>query len=841
MKRCLVFFFVMSLSVQLHAQQWTAIAPMHVARAESEAVQLHDGTILVVGGYASGVVEGSCEIYNPKTNTWNLTGSLSTPRFRFALNILPTGKVVALGGLTDLGRGTTNSCEVYDPVTGTWSTFGTLPEASENFPTCYLEDSTLVFLGGLDANTTRFLETSGEINPNSLAISSLPPMLIGNYSHFGQYLSSRRMIVAGGGDLGGVNGPYLRSTEVYDLNTQQWSLVDSLIDVCSDGNHHIVKLDDDRLVIPSGRSGPNTETLLVQIFDPTTLTWSAPGSLPREHFHCYSILVGEDSILTIGGATDPATTADIVGYTDWYNCRNNTSWEGPSMIDPRHVYSSLNLLLPVPGSSCADSEAIYVFGGETTGKVDINRCERLVLGLQFPAGLGLTTLTLPTSPQSTMQWECGGLDTALALGVTGCAASSAMVDSVWLDGSALFRVADARGTPRSLGGSDSIVVHYSGAVGPDTAHLHIRYDIGSGTRDTVIAVVGTVQPGLRPAFSLQASPAAVTQASCESAVASVRVGLLGCPPSRSLLDSVWLTGTSTFRITDSRKSPRTLLGTDSISISYLGTSGPDTALLHIRYDLGSGVRDTVIQVIGSLASPLLSEPEQLHREAASAYFGQVDSLTLGVDVRSSINLDSLWPYLTDIQGSYTWDTSVATYAGYLAPSGWTVTSLTSYDSSVSFGIHKLNGSVQQPLNLGTALFQPNGQQLATSWVELPRLTITVGGEPISLCVTDNEDNHWAVKTLGIPAGVAASPLPLSLLSEGFFLYPNPTEDILFLRNATAHSASIVLYDAIGRMVGTATADAASTASYDTHALTAGVYFARIASGGAMYSKVFVKK
>ena len=729
MKHTLILILLMCVGAQLHAQQWTAIAPMHFARAEAEAVQLHNGTILVVGGYADGVVEGTCEIYNPKTDTWTLTGSLSTPRFRFALNILPSGKVVALGGLTDLDVGTTNSCEVYDPASGTWTTFGTLPEASENFPTCYLDDSTLVFLGGLDANITNFLETSGEINPNTLAMTAIPPMLIGNYSDFGEFLSSRQMIVVGGGDLGGVGGPYLRSTEVFDLSTQQWTFVDSLVTVASDGNHHIVKLDDDRLVIPSGRSGPNTETLEVQVFDPKTLTWSAPGSLPRTHFHCYSILVGEDSILTIGGALDPATTDDIVSYTDWYNCRDSTSWEGPSMIDPRHVYSAVNLLLPVPGSTCADSEAIYVFGGETTGKVDINRCERLVLGMQYPKGYGgPTTLALPTTTQSILEGGCGTVDTSVVLGITGCNVSSGMLDSVWLSGSAAFSITDTRSTPRSLA------------------------------------------------------------------------------------------------------------ALDSIAISYLGTSGSDTAELHIRYDLGSGAQDTVVTVIGSLASPLLAEPEQIHREAASAYYGQTDTLPLDIDVSASINLNSLWPYLTDIQASYTWDSSVVSYTTYLAPSGWSLSSLTGLGDSVAFEIHKLNASVGNPLDLGTALFQPNGEQLATTWVSLPSLMTTIGGKKLSLCVTDNEDNHWAVKTLGVLSGVAGSPPT----TPEFVLYPDPAEDELFIQNPSEQQASITLYDAIGRIVGTTTVEAQSTATVDTHTLTSGVYFVRFVSGGVMSSNVFVK-
>ncbi len=355
--------------------------------------------------------------------------------------------------------------------------------------------------------------------------------------------------------------------------------------------------------------------------------------------------------------------------------------------------------------------------------------------------------------------------------------------------------------------------------------------------------VTTTQFSSANVLILPSQPATLDQSSCTPADTFVTLGIVGCGSPTGTLDSVWLTGSGAFSLADLRNVPRILSASDSILVSYSGTSGPDTATLHIRYDLGSGARDTIFMVIGTLASRLLSQPEQLHREAASAYFGQLDTLTLDVDVNPSINLDSLWPYLTDIQATYTWDSSVVTYANYLVPSGWSLSSLSNRENALDLEIHKLSASAVQPLCLGTALFQPTNDELATSWVELPRLVIVAGGKTISLCVTDNEDNHWAVKTLGVFNGVDEQGTGGTDAAHEttFEVYPNPVEEELFIRNTLEAPASITIYDAIGRLVLTGTAAAAATSAIDTHALSSGVYFARIACGADISSRVFVKQ
>ncbi|HET6402227.1 MAG TPA: T9SS type A sorting domain-containing protein [Candidatus Kapabacteria bacterium] len=305
------------------------------------------------------------------------------------------------------------------------------------------------------------------------------------------------------------------------------------------------------------------------------------------------------------------------------------------------------------------------------------------------------------------------------------------------------------------------------------------------------------------------------------------------------LDSAWLDGSRAFLIPGTNTLPRPLAALDSIPLSYQSTQGPDTAYLHLRYDLGSGARDTAIMVIGRLASPFLAEPERLHREAASAYYGTIDTLPLAIDINSAVNLDSLWPYLTDISATYAWDSSIVSCVTYQPPPGWMLTSLLNRGDAVDFSIHNSGSTAAMPLALGTSLFQPASTTLQTSWVTLPNLAIRAGGQTLSLCVTYNEDNHWSVKTLGTsPSSVRVAGTPPSTQIE---IYPNPVGNELFVRNPGVDVAAVTIYDALGRAVARASIAARVTATLGVHSISSGVYIARIICGSAASSHVIVKQ
>ncbi len=271
----------------------------------------------------------------------------------------------------------------------------------------------------------------------------------------------------------------------------------------------------------------------------------------------------------------------------------------------------------------------------------------------------------------------------------------------------------------------------------------------------------------------------MTSSVCGPVDTGIDIFLQTCLPLSAELDSLWITGSSAFsQPCACPPTPLLLSGADSIPLRFWPSgSGGDTALLHLLLNFGGVSFDTTIELIGRSTVPTVQAPSMLHRETASAYFNQFDSLVLGVDVSPDINLDSLWPSVTNILGSYTWDSTVVGFSSYLPPSGWIVSSLKAHSNSVDFAIQNVSSSESTPLNLGTAIFQPDQDQLATSWVELSRLAIQAGDKNIGLCVADNEDNHWSVATLGLQSDVGRLP---TVAPRVLSLYPNPASGAVWI-------------------------------------------------------------
>jgi WD40 repeat protein len=260
-------------------------------RTEHTATLLPDGRVLVVGGVdgAGGPHTGStsAEVWDPRTDTFSPTGSLTERRYGHAATLLPDGRVLIAGGVG------APSAEVWDPETESFSPAGSLVGRQEGLhqsrKSALLPDGRVLVVGGDEP-------TSAEVWDPATGTFSPAGSLAGSGSlHAATLLPDGRVLV-----FGGVDGAV---AEVWDPGTDTVSPAGSLT-VGWSSNASL--LPDGRVLIvddPTG-CGRGSEPACMwwtEVWDPATGTFSRAGSLPGADRTFYTVTALPDGGALIAG------------------------------------------------------------------------------------------------------------------------------------------------------------------------------------------------------------------------------------------------------------------------------------------------------------------------------------------------------------------------------------------------------------------------------------------------------------------------------------------------------------------------------------------------------------
>ncbi len=153
---------------------WSATGSLANARMGHTATLLPNGKVLVAGGKGPSAVPDysgmGAELYDPASGTWSLTGSLSWPRADHTATLLPNGKVLVVGGASDVDR----IGELYDPALGTWSDTDYMADVRSHHTATLLPNGKVLVAGGYGpGGTSGYLSTAELVRAVSAAIS--PP------------------------------------------------------------------------------------------------------------------------------------------------------------------------------------------------------------------------------------------------------------------------------------------------------------------------------------------------------------------------------------------------------------------------------------------------------------------------------------------------------------------------------------------------------------------------------------------------------------------------------------------------------------------------------------------
>ncbi len=140
---------------------WTAVANLTEARSGYTATRLRDGRVLVAGGYGAGWLT-SAELYDPSTRLWTATGNMANPRAGHTATLLPDGRVLIAGGGGEVTFDSDSiaAAELYDPRSETWTATGSMSSARRGHTATLLLDGRVLVVGGGSAPASAELYAS---------------------------------------------------------------------------------------------------------------------------------------------------------------------------------------------------------------------------------------------------------------------------------------------------------------------------------------------------------------------------------------------------------------------------------------------------------------------------------------------------------------------------------------------------------------------------------------------------------------------------------------------------------------------------------------------------------
>lgn len=118
-------------------------------------------------------------------------------------------------------------------------------------------------------------------------------------AHTATLLSDGRVLLAGGAD---VNGSALNSAELYDPTTNTWAATGSLNDARF--FHGAARLSDGRVLMVGGQIPHNFDVLTAEIYDPTTGDWTYTASPSVAHTEFDSVLLPNGKVLVASGLSN---------------------------------------------------------------------------------------------------------------------------------------------------------------------------------------------------------------------------------------------------------------------------------------------------------------------------------------------------------------------------------------------------------------------------------------------------------------------------------------------------------------------------------------------------------
>jgi hypothetical protein len=355
---------------------------------------LSDGRVMVVGGYGesnSTIGITNAEIFDSTTNSWTDLPKMQYRRWYPTATTLSNGRIMVTAGWQTTAHTNAGISEIYDPVANTWSSLTNANNPFETYPFLYLlPDGRVIHIGG-----SEYATDTDVLDLNTATWTVVDPAIVDGGSAT-MYLPGK-FIKAGSASDSQEVGASADTTYVLDMTqpSPQWHQTPSM--TYSRTFFNLTMLPDGNVLATGGETDKNGGDIskavyAAELWSPLTQTWSTMASMhtPRE-YHGTALLLPDARVLVSGMGADFGNVPDEKS-AEFYSPPYLFKGARPTISQaPAQIQYNTNFFVGTPDNAGIASVAL-IRTGAVTHFFDQN--ERF-LPLSFTQTTGGLTVTAP--------------------------------------------------------------------------------------------------------------------------------------------------------------------------------------------------------------------------------------------------------------------------------------------------------------------------------------------------------------------------------------------------------------------------------------------------------------